>query len=78
MLFREFPDMLEKKFAHDILRHHLRREIIATQLTNDMVDKMGLTFVYRMQDETGVSVVQIIKAYSVAKQIFNQDFYGSN
>ncbi|MEK6730837.1 MAG: NAD-glutamate dehydrogenase domain-containing protein, partial [Pseudomonadota bacterium] len=74
MLFREFPDMLEKKFAHDILRHHLRREIIATQLTNDMVDKMGLTFVYRMQDETGVSVVQIIKAYSVAKQIFNQDF----
>src|SRR5690606_10233093 len=46
--------------------HSLRREIIATQLSNEMINRMGVTFVYRLQDETGDSVESIVRAYVIA------------
>ena len=46
-------------------QHRLRREIIATAVTNSMVNRMGATFVLRMQEDTGETPAQIAKAYTI-------------
>ena len=49
--------------------HRLRREIIASQLTNDLVDLMGATFVHRMVRDTGRSTEQIARAWLAASRL---------
>ncbi len=49
--------------------HRLRREIIASQLTNDLVDLMGATFVSRLARDTGKSADQIARAWLVASRL---------
>jgi glutamate dehydrogenase len=51
--------------------HRLRREIIATAVTNSMVNRMGATFVQRMQEDTGESPAQIAKAYTISREILD-------
>lgn len=65
-----FPKTLCKLYKNEIQKHPLRREIIATQLSNQIVNEMGITFVYRLQIETGASIRDVIRAHSVASQIF--------
>ncbi|WP_353292891.1 NAD-glutamate dehydrogenase [Thalassolituus maritimus] len=66
-----FPDALNKKFADSINSHRLRSEIIATQLANDMVNHMGITFVNRLRDSTGATIVDIARAYVTARDTFS-------
>jgi glutamate dehydrogenase len=49
--------------------HRLRREIIASQLVNDLVDLMGSTFVYRLTRDMGVSAEQVVRAWLVASRL---------
>jgi glutamate dehydrogenase len=49
--------------------HRLRREIIASQLTNDLVDLMGATFVHRLVRDTGQSSERIARAWLVASRL---------
>ncbi|MDF1759621.1 MAG: NAD-glutamate dehydrogenase [Coxiellaceae bacterium] len=65
-----FPQLLRDKYESEIHHHPLSHEIIATQLSNQVVSDMGITLVYQMHDETGASVANIIRAYACAKQIF--------
>jgi glutamate dehydrogenase len=69
-LFDAFPASLVKKYPQALQQHRLRREIIATQLTNRMVNHMGMNFVERMIESTGASVAVIAKAYVGARDIF--------
>ena len=71
MLMRYFPKPLRENYASSIDRHPLRREIIATVATNSMVNRAGMTFAYRLADETGRSVADIAKAYLLARDIFS-------
>jgi len=66
-----FPKVLQERYASDMENHPLRREIIATQLANKLVDDMGLNFVHRMTDETGASVDEIAHCYSIASEVFD-------
>lgn len=65
-----FPASLRKKYQTAMQEHRLHRDIIATQLSNDVVNQMGFTFVYRLQTETGATVEEIIRAYTVSVHIF--------
>lgn len=65
-----FPNTLSRKYEAAIKKHYLAKEIIATQLTNRLVAEMGATFAYQMQDETGVSVSALVRAYVVSMKIF--------
>jgi glutamate dehydrogenase len=67
-LVRYFPRALQERFAANMERHRLRREIIATAVTNSMVNRMGSTFVMRMQEDTGETPGEIAKAYSIARE----------
>ncbi|MCB1640139.1 MAG: NAD-glutamate dehydrogenase, partial [Xanthomonadales bacterium] len=64
-----FPTPLRERFANEMQAHPLRREIIATQVTNSMVNRMGATFVLRMQEDTGQSVAEVAKAYTIAREV---------
>ncbi|TAK77236.1 MAG: NAD-glutamate dehydrogenase [Gammaproteobacteria bacterium] len=66
-----FPPAIKKKYKNAMYHHRLRRDIIATQLSNKVVNEMGITFVYRLQTETGALIDEIIRAYTIASNIFN-------
>ncbi|ROT99232.1 NAD-glutamate dehydrogenase [Marinobacter sp. R17] len=68
-----FPDALIKKFGKELGEHQLRREIIATQIANDMVNHMGITFVDRLAKSTGASVSAIAMAWLIARDVFRID-----
>ncbi len=70
-LIRYFPIPLQQRYGDAMQRHRLRREIIATAVTNSVVNRMGSTFVLRMQEDTGESPGEIAKAYSIAREVFD-------
>ena len=67
-LQRYFPQPLQEKYAGYMLSHRLRREIIATAVTNSLVNRMGSTFLLRMQEDTGETPAQIAKAYTIVRE----------
>ncbi|HYB89099.1 MAG TPA: NAD-glutamate dehydrogenase [Streptosporangiaceae bacterium] len=64
-----FPAPLRFAYADEMSRHPLRREIITTAIVNDMVDRSGTTFLFRMNEETGASVPDISRAWLVAQEV---------
>ncbi len=69
-LDEEFPERLHQPYKKFIQSHSLRCEIIATHLSNHIVNEMGITFVYRVQTETGATVAEIIRAHAISSKIF--------
>lgn len=65
-----FPDALRQRFRTRILEHRLRREIIATFVTNSMVNRVGATFVTTLMEETGRPVSDIARAYTITRDSF--------
>jgi glutamate dehydrogenase len=66
-----FPEPLRESFAGQMRSHPLRREIITTEVVNDMVDRSGTTFLFRMNEETGASVPDLTCAWLVARRVFD-------
>lgn len=66
-----FPSVINEKYHDYMINHSLRRDIIATQLSNVIINKMGITYISRVQEETGESVGDIVRAYTIAHEIFN-------
>ena len=69
-LARYFPTPVQKRFAARLKRHRLRREIIATAITNSLINRMGPVFPIRAQDDTGADPAAIARAYSIAREVF--------
>ena len=44
-------------------------------MSNDLVNRAGLTFVFRAQEETGASPIEIVRAYSVVREVFGLEDY---
>ncbi len=70
-LRRYFPEPLRERFAEHMERHRLKREIIATAVTNSMVNRMGATFLLRMHEDTGQSPSAIAKAFNIAREVLD-------
>ena len=70
LLETAFPAAIRIKYFPIMRKHRLHKEIIATQLSNHIVNQMGITFAYRLQMETGASIDEIIRAHAVAANIF--------
>jgi glutamate dehydrogenase len=66
-----FPAPLPERFADRLPRHRLRREIVATRVTNNVVDRAGMTFVFRLQEDTGAAPADIARAHAVAHAVFD-------
>ena len=70
-----FPGPLREDFADLMLEHKLRREIIATRVTNNLVNRMGAYFVMRIKEDTGANSATVAKAFTVAREIFEARTY---
>jgi len=70
-LERYFPTPLRDRFGEQMHSHRLRREIIVTSITNRMVNRAGISFVFRMQEEIGAPVPHIVRAHTIAQEIFD-------
>ena len=69
-LERYFPAPLRERFREQMRRHPLRREIVATYATNSMMNRVGSTFVHRMQEEAGAAPPAVVKAYLATREVF--------
>jgi glutamate dehydrogenase len=68
-----FPVKLQKIDIKYKSGHRLHREIIATILTSQVIDRMGATFMQRTFEDTGASVGAIVKAFIVASELFEAE-----
>jgi glutamate dehydrogenase len=69
-LLHYFPDAaLEASGEQGLALHRLRREIVACQLTNDLVDLMGATFVNRVARDTAREAADVARAWLVAARL---------
>ncbi|HSL09740.1 MAG TPA: NAD-glutamate dehydrogenase [Actinomycetota bacterium] len=68
-LERYFPDVIAARFEHLLEDHPLKREIIAMLAANDVVNSQGITFVSRMQIETGASGADVVRAFRIARDV---------
>ena len=69
-LARYFPKPIREKYPGAIKRHRLHREIIATGLTNSIVNRTGPAFINEMQLKTGMDVPAIMRAYTISREAF--------
>jgi len=65
-----FPAPLRARFAHRIARHRLRRELVATVVTNEIVNRVGITFVHEVREKTGHPGDDVARAYLVSREVF--------
>jgi glutamate dehydrogenase len=69
-LERYFPPPVQQRFAVRLKRHRLRREIIATAITNSLINRMGPVYPVRAQEDTGAAPAAVARAYSIAREVF--------
>ncbi len=66
-----FPEPLRARYESYMREHRLWREIIATQVTNAVINRMGASFVLRMQEETSAGPAEVARAFAAARAIFD-------
>jgi glutamate dehydrogenase len=74
-LLAYFPPELVKKHREALVHHRLRREIVATVLSNAVVNRMGIAFAHRFAEDHGLPRADVIKAYAMAHEAFDADRY---
>lgn len=67
-LVRYFPEPLQQKYAKAMEQHRLKREIIATAVTNSTINRMGATFLLRMQEDSGRTPGEVAKAFTITRE----------
>ncbi len=69
-LYRYFPDRLTETFPETVTGHRLRREVIATVLSNAMLNRGGPAFVNELSAATSADAGQIAAAYAAARDVY--------
>jgi glutamate dehydrogenase len=64
-----FPPDLQARLGHRVDLHPLHREIVATELVNQVVNRAGTTFEFRMAQETGAAPADIVRCALAARSI---------
>jgi len=70
-LIRYFPLPLQERYRKLMPEHRLKREIVATQVTNSLVNRMGASYTLRMCEDTGSSPSEVARAYTIAREVFD-------
>ncbi len=70
-LERYFPPPLPQRYSEQMRGHRLRREIIATVVANQLVDRAGTTFSFRLGEESGAPASVLARAYAAAREILD-------
>jgi glutamate dehydrogenase len=70
-LQRYFPPQIVEKFPEALEKHRLRRDIIATQLANSIINRGGPSLVVRIADQTGASAAGIAAAFAAVRDSYD-------
>ena len=70
-LNRYFPKAMSERYPDDLHAHRLRREVIATQLTNSMINRGGATLIVRIADQTGAASPAIAAAFAAVRNSYD-------
>ncbi|MFI7021880.1 NAD-glutamate dehydrogenase [Micromonospora sp. NPDC049900] len=70
VLVNYFPTPMRERFADRMDRHRLRRDIVTTVLVNEAINRGGISFVYRVVEETAATAADVIRAYVVVREVF--------
>ncbi|MFX4228738.1 MAG: NAD-glutamate dehydrogenase [Porticoccaceae bacterium] len=69
MIYDAFPESLQKQYSEAIKSHRLCKEIIATQLANRMVNRMGFSYCQRQNLSLGASSVETARAFVTVMEL---------
>jgi glutamate dehydrogenase len=76
-LLAYFPLQLQSRCRELLLAHPLKRELVATSLTNEIVNRAGMTYIHALHYDTGYEVCNIVRAYVVVREVFDlYDLWG--
>jgi glutamate dehydrogenase len=74
-LLANFPPHVVERYREAYAGHRLRREIVATILSNALVNRMGAGFAQLWAEDHGLTRAEVLKAYATAHQIVDGDRY---
>ena len=69
-LVTAFPRQMLEKFGNELKGHRLCREIVSTQVANEIVNFMGINFADRLGVSTGADIQRITRAYVLVRDVF--------
>jgi glutamate dehydrogenase len=64
-----FPRRIIEATGDLYREHRLRREIVATFVTNDVVNSLGIAWAWQMMAETGAEAAEVVRAYWIAREV---------
>jgi len=70
-LVRYFPTPIGERLRDRVSSHRLRRELVATSLTNSLINRVGGTFVSEIMEKTAMPAVDIARAYIIARDVYS-------
>ncbi|MCP5035730.1 MAG: NAD-glutamate dehydrogenase [Actinomycetia bacterium] len=70
LLISYFPEPVREQFSHRLTSHQLRREIVANRVANLVVDRGGVSMIYRLCQETSAPSAELAAAHIAAWEIF--------
>jgi glutamate dehydrogenase len=73
LLFAAFPKPMQERFAQQILGHRLRGELIATEIANRMINRLGLTHPFELAEEEAATLDDVAAAFVCAERLFEVD-----
>ena len=66
-----FPPAIREGYDDYLGDHPLRREIIVNSIANSLINRGGITFVFRAAEETGADTEAIARDFVVAREVFD-------
>ncbi len=70
-VFSAFPATMVERYHGRLDKHRLVGEIMATQLANELIDQMGLSFLTHMVESSGNTVADVVRAFVVVAECFD-------
>ena len=66
-LIRAFPTQLQERYAPEICSHQLKRDIIAKEICNEIVNRGSIQAI---KEETGALPAEVSRAFFIAAEVF--------
>ncbi len=65
-----FPDSMKKSWIPYMVKHPLRKQLLATRLSNLIINEGGAAFIQLMQEEFMLSTEEVVRAYILIRRWF--------
>jgi glutamate dehydrogenase len=69
-LLAAFPAAMQGTQRGAILQHRLRRELVATKLANELINRAGLAAPFELAEELGAGLADVARAFVAARDLF--------